>query len=39
MATCGYENVHEFQRAEIMLAPAITTEGKSLQQDQRIGMA
>jgi IMP dehydrogenase len=39
MATCGYENVHEFQRAEIMLAPAITTEGKSLQQAQRIGMA
>jgi IMP dehydrogenase len=39
MATCGYENVHEFQRAEIMLAPAIKTEGKSLQQAQRIGMA
>jgi IMP dehydrogenase len=39
MATCGYENIHEFQRAEIMLAPAIKTEGKSLQQAQRIGMA
>jgi IMP dehydrogenase len=39
MATCGYENVHEFQRAEIMFAPAIKTEGKSLQQAQRLGMA
>jgi IMP dehydrogenase len=39
MATCGYENIHEFQRAEIMLAPAIKTEGKGLQQAQRIGMA
>jgi len=38
MATCGYENVHEFQRAEVMLAPAIKTEGKALQQAQRIGM-
>ncbi|HWC32480.1 MAG TPA: hypothetical protein VG709_05065 [Actinomycetota bacterium] len=39
MATCGYENVHAFQRAEIMLAPAIKTEGKFLQQAQRLGMA
>ena len=39
MATCGYENIHEFQRAEVMLAPAIKTEGKALQQAQRIGMA
>jgi IMP dehydrogenase len=38
MATCGYENIHEFQRAEIMLAPAIKTEGKALQQAQRVGM-
>ena len=38
MATCGYENVHEFQRAEIMLAPSIKTEGKALQQAQKIGM-
>src|ERR671910_71543 len=35
MATCGYENIHEFQRAEVMLAPAIKTEGKALQQAQR----
>jgi IMP dehydrogenase len=38
MATCGYENVHDFQRAEVMLAPSIKTEGKALQQAQRIGM-
>jgi IMP dehydrogenase len=39
MATCGYENIHEFQQAEIMLAPSIKTEGKALQRAQRIGMA
>jgi IMP dehydrogenase len=38
MATCGYENIHDFQRAEVALAPAIKTEGKLLQQAQRIGM-
>jgi IMP dehydrogenase len=38
MATCGYESVHDFQKAEIMLAPAIKTEGKDLQQAQRVGM-
>jgi IMP dehydrogenase len=38
MATCGYESIHDFQNAEVMLAPSIKTEGKSLQQAQRIGM-
>jgi len=38
MATCGYESIHDFQKAEVMLAPAMKTEGKSLQQAQRIGM-
>jgi IMP dehydrogenase len=38
MATCGYENIHEFQRAEVALAPSIKTEGKTLQQAQKIGM-
>ena len=38
MATCGYESVHDFQKAEVMLAPAIKTEGKSLQRAQHIGM-
>jgi IMP dehydrogenase len=39
MATCGYESIHDFQKAEIMLAPALKTEGKALQQAQQIGMA
>jgi len=39
MATCGYESIHDFQKAEIMLAPALKTEGKGLQQSQGIGMA
>jgi IMP dehydrogenase len=38
MATCGYESIHDFQKAEVMLAPAIKTEGKSLQRAQQIGM-
>jgi IMP dehydrogenase len=38
MATCGYESIHDFQKAEIMLAPSIKTEGKVLQQAQQIGM-
>jgi IMP dehydrogenase len=38
MATCGYESIHDFQKAEIMLAPAAKTEGKTLQQAQRVGM-
>jgi len=38
MATCGYDSIHDFQKAEMMLAPAIKTEGKQLQQAQKIGM-
>ena len=38
MATCGYETVKEFQKAEIMVAPSLQTEGKSLQRSQGIGM-
>ena len=38
MATCGYESIHDFQKAEIMLAPSIKTEGKVLQQAQQVGM-
>lgn len=39
MATCGYADIHAFQRADIVLAPSIKSEGKSLQQAQRVGMA
>ncbi len=38
MATCGYESLKEFQKAEIMLAPALQTEGKALQRSQGVGM-
>ena len=38
MATCGYESVKEFQKAEVMIAPALQTEGKNLQRSQGIGM-
>jgi IMP dehydrogenase len=38
LATCGYANIKEFQKAEVMVAPALKTEGKALQQSQRVGM-
>lgn len=38
MATCGYETVKEFQKAEVMVAPALQTEGKNLQRSQGVGM-
>jgi IMP dehydrogenase len=38
MATCGYEHIKEFQKAEVMVAPALQTEGKSLQKAQGVGM-
>jgi IMP dehydrogenase len=39
MATCGYQDIAEFNRAELMVAPALQTEGKHLQREQSIGMA
>lgn len=39
MATCGYSSIQEFQRAEVMIAPALQTEGKSIQRSQEVGMA
>ncbi|HEX5696008.1 MAG TPA: GuaB3 family IMP dehydrogenase-related protein [Acidimicrobiia bacterium] len=38
MATTGYSDVKEFQKAEVMIAPSLQTEGKSLQRSQRVGM-
>lgn len=38
MATCGYEDIAEFNRAELVVAPALQTEGKQLQRDQQVGM-
>ena len=38
MATTGYETLKEFQKAELVIAPAIKTEGKTYQTAQRVGM-
>ena len=38
MATCGYENIKDFQKAEVVVAPSIKTEGKLHQQQQKVGM-
>src|SRR4051812_49503524 len=38
MATCGHKDLAEFNRAELMIAPALQTEGKQLQAAQGVGM-
>ncbi len=38
MATCGYEDIPSFHRAEVMVAPALQSEGKQLQREQSVGM-
>jgi IMP dehydrogenase len=38
MATCGYEDIPAFHRAEVMVAPALQSEGKQLQREQSVGM-
>jgi IMP dehydrogenase len=38
MATCGFETLKEFQKAEVMIAPSLQTEGKQLQRAQHVGM-
>jgi len=38
MATTGYETIKEFQRAEVMVAPSLQTEGKHYQKQQGVGM-
>src|SRR5881409_1749549 len=37
MATTGYATIKEFQKAEVIVAPAIKTEGKALQHAQGVG--
>ena len=39
MATCGYETVKEFQKAEVMVAPALQTEGKACSERRASGWA
>jgi IMP dehydrogenase len=38
MATTGYSTLKEFQKVEVMVAPALQTEGKALQRAQGVGM-
>jgi IMP dehydrogenase len=38
MATCGYEDIPAFHKAEVMVAPALQSEGKQLQREQSVGM-
>ena len=38
MALCGYDTIQAFQKVEVMVAPALKTEGKRLQQSQSVGM-
>src|SRR5215216_4516262 len=38
MATTGYADIAEFHRAEVMVAPALMSEGKQLQREQSVGM-
>ena len=38
MATTGYQNIKEFQKAEVMFAPSLATEGKTEQRSQGVGM-
>jgi IMP dehydrogenase len=37
MATSGYGSVKEFHKAELVVAPAVKTEGKDLQRAQGVG--
>jgi IMP dehydrogenase len=38
MAMTGYSSIKEFQKVEVMIAPSILREGKSLQRAQQLGM-
>jgi IMP dehydrogenase len=38
MATTGYATIKEFQKAELVIAPSIKTEGKTYQTQQHVGM-
>jgi len=37
MATTGYATIKEFQKAELVVAPSIKTEGKTYQTAQHVG--
>ncbi len=37
MSNCGARNISEMQQAELVIAPAVQTEGKTLQRAQHVG--
>ena len=37
MGMCGARTLRQMQQAEIIIAPALATEGKTLQISQRVG--
>jgi IMP dehydrogenase len=38
MAMTGYSSIKEFQKVEVMIAPAVLSEGKALQRAKHLGM-
>ena len=38
MAMTGYSSIKEFQKVDVMVAPAALTEGKQLQREQGVGL-
>src|ERR1700687_4537902 len=38
LGVCGARDIAEFQHVEMVIAPAITSEGKVFQQAQHVGM-
>jgi len=38
MGSCGAQNIKDMQLTEIIIAPAVRTEGKTFQQAQNVGM-
>jgi IMP dehydrogenase len=38
MGVCGARTIREFQQTELVIAPAIQSEGKLFQQAQQVGM-
>ena len=38
MGVCGAQTLRDFQQTELVIAPAIQSEGKLFQQTQQVGM-
>jgi len=37
MGMCGSSSIRQMQHAEVIIAPALVTEGKTMQMSQRVG--